>query len=281
MSEQVFTREIDGIERRLDDLQEEIGGTEILKDNEQSWAQMVSAWYALGGRRALYVASSYDYTNPQWLDSGDGGYHLTNNNAAQFGSGTSRPLIPLVTLISGSSQYFDRADGGAGNWADITGTEATIKAAQRGLSMYAWVKFANAAGSQETVIGKWNSATNDKSYLVDRLASGNIRAAISTDGTTNNSAPAIAGPAANAWTFLGLQFDPSTVCRVIVDAENVDDTTSIPASIYDGASIFAIGAAGNATLFADMDIAIAVLCASYHGLATANALYHQGVPLFK
>lgn len=246
-----------------------------------AWSHLVSTWYGLAGRRALWVASSYDYTNPQWLDIGGGGYHLTNNNAAQFGYDAARPLISTATLVSASSRYFSRPDAGVGNWADITGLETTIKAADRGLSMYAWIKFANAAGAQETIMGKWDSATGNRSYMLDRLAGGAIRAVMSNAGAANDAVANGPGAAQSVWTFVGLQFDPSTVLRSIVDADNVDDAAGVPASIFDGAASFTIGATGTPSVYADMDIAIAVLCASYHGLATANALYHQGVPLFK
>ena len=130
-----------------------------------AWKSAVSSILALPGLRACWPMSSVDYaTASQARDVAGGGYHLGNVNSSLFGY-AANTLIPCVTF-NGTTQYLTRADGGAGNWADITGTEAYIAAGQRGLTLGAWVYLSSFTPVVNAVIAKVVLAGNQLSYML-------------------------------------------------------------------------------------------------------------------
>ncbi len=262
-------RKLTETERRLD--------TQELPEKS---SDLISPFLALPGLRAFWPLSSVDYTNPQAKDLGGGGYHLTNNNTSTFGYDPTRILVPCA-FFDGTNQYLGRADGGAANWADVTGTEAYIEntaVGARGLSMGGWFRFDAAASAIEDCIGKWNDAVNN-SYLIRRIASGVINFVISTDGSTDFTlASGSDTVGANEWAWLGMTFDPSARLAGWINATQYTTAASVPASIFDGNSSFGIGAsfsAGAAARFMDGRASLCFLCAACLDDATVDSLFQQ------
>lgn len=139
--------------------------------------------------------------------------------------------------LNGSTEYLFLADVVA---IDITGN----------LGMGCWVYFDNTASATEFIMGKWTNAANQRSYRLIRVNTGVIQAQVSTNGTTVVSISSTAIVAANTWAFVAMSYDPSTSLSVFVGQEGGDNgmlektenTTSIPASIFNSNADFAIGA---------------------------------------
>lgn len=248
---------------------------------QHAWSHLVSTFYNLPARRALWIASSYDYTNPQWLDIGGGGYHLTNNNTVTFGYDTSNVLIPTVTVVSASTQYFSRADAGAGNWADLTGTETTVNAGQRGTTIYAIIRFTNAASANETIISKWTAAGNQRGYIMRRDNAGALRIDISVNGIASTATISGNTMSQDIWYFTAMQYDPSTNLSAWVNVTETPNAVGIPASIFDNTSPFQVGARGGVLDLADADFAVIGLYAAQHRDLHVKSAYYAANPLFR
>jgi len=156
---------------------------------------------------------------------------------------------------------------------NITGTESYIGAP--GLTMGCWVRFGNAAGALEYVMGKWSDAAGNRSYVIRRDVAGTITAAVSVDGTASVTATSTATPAAATWTYLALRYVPSTSLSIFVYDIPVTNAVGIPASIYVGASVFTIGAEGVFSAYSMTGrLSLCFLCAGALTVPTIKSVYH-------
>lgn len=199
------------------------------------------------------------------------GLHLTNNNNAQFGYKTNTQ-IPRI-LYDGSTEYHSRTDEAA---FDITGTEAYIN--QNGLTIGAWVQFDNAAAATEMIASKW--ATSNLSYNINRQSSGVLRFSITNDGTTTINIDTVATMAADTQYFVCGRFIPSTSIEARINGTWVENTTSIPASIFSGTADFELASNGGGSNFMDGRITLAFLCAAAVPDQFIDAYYQMTAPLF-
>jgi hypothetical protein len=263
------------IQERNDDLMNFIRGEfQARFEPNFAWKSAVSLCTALPGVRGAWPMSAVKYTNTdRAADVSGNGNHLTGSNAPQF---SSENLIPRVNF-SGANSLF-RADGGAANWADITGTDSYILSANRGLAFYAWVYFDNAIGSQEYIMSKYGAAGN-RSYRLVRQATGELRGSVSVDGTAITDVTSTATLAQNTWYFTALQYDPSTKLSVwIGDSSGLDETplaVGVPASIFDSTASFVLGAQTTATVFMTGKQSLDALCAEYHDDYIVKATFNQ------
>lgn len=258
-------------------LQNEMARNEMARNDYAAFSRVASTRLALPGTRLFVPMSSVAYTNPQALDISGNGNHLTNNNTATFGS---TDLISHVTL-NGTTQSLSKADGGAANWADITGTETYIDAAARGLTIYSWVRFDGAAAADEHIAAKWLSTGNQKSYRLYRTGAGTLRAIISVDGAANFITTTTDTLAATTWHFTVLQYDPSTELSAWINNEKVSNIAAVPASIFDSTSVFELGSVnGGALSFMAGKESMVSLCASFHSDAIIKAVFQQERALF-
>lgn len=267
MSQESLVREIDQIERRLDDLEEEIGSTEILKVGEHSWLHTFSLFRGLPILRDYWPMGSVAYTNPQAL--GTNGNHLTNNNVSLFGYDG----LAAYVEFNGTTQYLSKADGGVANWADVTGTESYVVPAQRGLTLGGWFQFDVAAAAEENVIAKWGGA-GQRSYRIARLAAGSVLAFVSVDGTAVVTATSAVAPVAT-WIFLCLQYDPGAELAIWVDNAKVANVAAIPASIFDSTAAFMIGNNTAGTGFMDGKASHCFMCAGRLSDGFITMLFEQ------
>lgn len=240
-----------------------------------AWKSAVSALLALPALRGAWPMSSVDYTVAnRAVDVSGQGNHLTDVNAVQFGYDD---LAPYVQLVSANTEYLSRADGGVANWADITGLETYVLAAQRGWTVSMWL-YSDTAGTNEVPLSKWNVA-GSRSYLIQRLAGNTIRAGVSVDGTAQVFS-ANAPFSALAWHHVVARFTPSTELTIFVDGISFPNAVAIPASIFDSVTNFEIGRLGSASQYWDGRVSHAAMCAVALSDAIIGALYHQQRSMF-
>ena len=229
-----------------------------------------STYKALPGLVGLWMCNS-PRSSGAMNDDTNNDVHMTNNNSALFSNDELAPCI----VLNGSNQYFNFADAAI---VDITGTEAYID--NNGLSLGAWVNFDNAASATEHVIAKQSLAAGNISYALIRLATGEIRMSVSVDGTAVTTIASASTVGASSWTFVAGRFDPSTELAVWVNSEKTTNTTSIPASIFNGTADLEIGSRGGGNGLLDGKIALVFLCASALSDAYITNLYQQSRGLF-
>jgi hypothetical protein len=240
-----------------------------------AWKSAVSSCLAIPSLVACWPMSAIrrDSATDEIRDMAGGGYHLTAHNVPQSGYDD----LTCFEWFNGTNQWLSRADGGAANWADITGTETKVFAAGRGLTMGIWVYFMNAAGANAMIIGKWEAVgSNDRSYRIMRQATGVIRAIVSVDGTAATVIDSAAAPAINTWTFLAMRFVPSTTLDVYVNTEKTTLAAAVPASIFDGIADFTIASYHNGLgQWMNGRVSLAWLSMSWLSDSIIDALFQQ------
>ena len=146
-------------------------------------------------------------------------------------------------------------------------------------------------------MGKWLPASNDRSYVLQINTSQRPIFMISGDGSAVYQiiSPVVMSGSAGRYHFLCGRFETVGTDEIhIFVSKNVDilgkhnelekttNSTSIPASIFDSASDFTIGAEhGGINPLVNGRIALAFLCATGLTDATIGALYQLSRPLFK
>lgn len=230
----------------------------------QAWKSAVASLMGLPYLRGAWPMSSVGYAvASRGIDVSGQANHLTDVNAVTFSGGT--PLHSYAAFVGASSQALTRADGGATNWADITGTETYVVAANRGLTLGCWVYFTAAPAAVEGIAGKYGAA-GQRSYRLTRAAGGQISAIFSSDGT-NTAAPngvtqtSTVIPATSTWTFVATRFRPSVAADVWIN-DAYTSSAAAPASIFDSATDFSLASlVGGTSTFMSGRISLAFLCA--------------------
>jgi hypothetical protein len=249
-----------------------------------AWKSAVSSLLALPGLRACWPMSSVDYAAAtQCRDVSGGGYHLTNNaGIVTFGYNN---LAPVAVFGGAANQYLSRADGGAGNWADILGTETYITAGQQGLSFGGWFLATNAAtASNQGLISKYDTgAAVQRSYVLYISGVGVPTGVISNNGVATVTISSTITLSNLTWYFLWCIFVPSTSLTIYVNGTASTNVAGIPANVFDSTSAVAIGgyytagAIGN--YFGGM-ASMCGLCAAALSDAQIGALYQQQRAMF-
>jgi hypothetical protein len=173
----------------------------------------------------------------------------------------------------GASQYHTRADEAG---LDITGN----------LTLGGWFYFNNAAGSDETMFGKWSITGNIRSYGLHRKTDGKIEARVSSNGTAETVQESTDAVGASTWAFCALRYVASSELSIFVGLPTVPgsvlsediNTTSIPASINSGASQLSVAVrevGGTPAAYADMRAAMLFLCATDLSDDHLNMFYAQ------
>lgn len=228
--------------------------------------------------RGVWSMSNVAYTTtPRVYDlTGQG-----NDLNAVAGAGSVRffylnRIVPAVRFLVANTQRLTRADGGAANWADITGTEAYILT-NGGLSISCWVRFIDAAGNAETIISKWNTTGDQRSYRLRRTGAGGIEFRISTNGLASTILASTGiTTVAGQWYYICGRFNPSTELTLRVNDETFSNLAAIPASIFDSTADFYISSETAATIaFLNGYVSIAGLYACDFGSAVESMQYQQ------
>ena len=242
-----------------------------------AWRHAVSSVMALPTLRAFWPMSSVDYTvASRARDVSGGAYHLSDNNTPLFGYDQLAPYAEF----DGVNQYLSRADGGAANWADITGAEAYVAPKAGGLTLGGWFYFDNAAGSSEYLISKWLAAGNQRSYVLNRDAAGTAAFNISVNGVAATTVLSNDNTVQSLWQFIVGRFTPSTELKIWLgtQAGGLDMNTNVvamPAAVFDSTTALAIGARAGGSFPLDGRASMCWLCASALSDSIITALYHQ------
>ncbi len=239
----LFPRGVTGM-RPPGDVNVESGYDYMINGGTTAFSRAVGAYYNFPGLRGLWRAGNRD-SNGDLYDLSGQGRTLTDNNTAITRSITS---TLIADDFNGTNEYYDRADEAG---LSITGTESHMEADLRGLCLGCWCYPDVQPGKDVGLIGKWVTGSNDRSYLLYINSSDTFSVAISNAGTTNdaNVSWTETVPATpDRWWFVCGDYDPDTsgYLRLYVGDSlgnfgYVEDTSSIPASIYDSAAAFEVG----------------------------------------
>lgn len=205
----------------------------------------------LPGMRGLWTAASIDQAGLVFDRSGQG------RSLTMVGNPTVNDYNNLVPFWDyDGNDYHSRVDEAG---LDITGTETTIKTALRGLTLGGWFWFDRLA-TVEGLIAKHAAAPNAQYQLIAQ-ADNTFRMLVSLDGTATTTVSSTNTHGIDSWYFVVGRFDPSAELAVFVNDTSTINTTSIPASIFNGTGGLNIGA--QATLNPmDGRCALAFLCAA-------------------
>lgn len=199
-------------------------------------------------------------------------YAEQNNNFNEIGSplyGYDN-LVPYVEF-DGAADYLNQNDAGAGDWADITGTETFVVAAQRGLTFGGWF-YPMTTTVAATIYGKWGAA-GQRSYRLVYTAADAFQAEISDDGTNSDTATS-AVSAINNWYCVVARFDPSTTVDVFVNGTWVTAATA-RASVFDSTSSINIGARSGGNELWNGRASLCFLSSCYISNALVSTFYQQ------
>jgi hypothetical protein len=224
--------------------------------------------------------SSVDYQQPECTDISGHGYHL--QAAAALGNVTygyfigARPLVPVARFQGAANQYLFRADGGAGNWADITGAEAqTGGMGLRGLSLEGWFYDAALSGVLEYLMAKDDGA--NQQYRLVKGAGNALTFQVWPGPVSVTSAATLRV----GWNHVaGIYDQPSQTLYVVLnDIVTPGVGGAAPVALADTAAPFTIGADGAGanrfTGYASM-CSLEACSLSQGGLATTvRSLFHQ------
>jgi hypothetical protein len=229
-----------------------------------AWGNILSCFTMLPKLRGLWFCGNVDEGGEMYDLSGQG-RTLTDANTPTYGLDG---LASYATYVRASSQRHYRLDEAG---LDITDD----------LTLFTWVRFTTSSkGVLTGILSKWLTAGSQKSYLLYKDASDIMKFAISDDG----SAVPVAVPSSvtwdsSQWYFMVGRFDPSTKASIYVNDVFDDDTTGIPASIFNGSDSFRI-ASSDAGNHLDGDVAIAGLANYAFPDYLIRALYHKSRRLF-
>jgi len=242
-----------------------------------AWKSAVSQYLALPGLRAFWPMSAVDYSAAnRALDVAGGGYHLTANNAPTFGH---ENLIPYVEFDSASSQYLSRADGGAGNWADITGGETYIESGKRGVTLGGWFKLGDLT-SGSGLMSKWDGTTAGSSYLLffrGDLANDPMYM-YGSDGAISDSVGMYFSATAINWWFIAGRYERSSQkLAIFVNDDSVSKATSL-GNLNDSTIDFRIGSMGS--WFFKGKASMCFLCAASLSDTQIWSLFQQSRAMF-
>lgn len=246
-------------------------------DTINRYGNMISHFQALPGLVGLWYPGNVQRSTGNIYDYSGQGRTLTYN-----GNPTINYLSNGVAYASldGVGDYWSRADE-----VDlrIRGNEAFVT--NPGITFGGWFNSQKAIGSFETLISKRGAAVNF-AYWIVRNNTGEMRLAISTDGTTTHNAVTTETIPTGVWFLVVGSWSPSTVTRIQVWIPSTnsyyvtENTFSVPATIFNGTADFNISGYNNGTQLFEGYVSTSFLCASYHSLAMNNSLYQQTRSLY-
>lgn len=219
--------------------------TDFVDRNESAyaWKSAVSALVALPGVRGAWPMSSIAYAQPECLDVSGNGNHLQAAAAlgnVTFGQDPTPGLAQIAIFGGAANQYLTKADGGAGNWADILGTEAYIAAANNGMTLGGWFWWTAPPGAQTDIMNK-DDLGAQRSYRLHVTAADALRILV-------NGAIAVtsADTVQTGWNHCVGRYDqPSqTVFVYLNGTETAGVAGAAPAALNDSTAPFCIGASG-------------------------------------
>jgi len=242
-----------------------------------AWKSAVSALMVLPGVRAAWPMSVVAHTAPEVTDVSGNGNHLTMNAVGGSPQFSYDQLAPYCRFVAANSQYLSKADGGAGNWADVTGTETYIRTAAQGLTLGGWFYFSSRSGG-ERLMAKEGVTT---AYRMNLTGANGIRFSVNAGGGAVDFSTAGGEIAANnTWYHIVGWFDPSTEMGISINGAFQTLVAGVPASIQDTADAFTIAATATPGNYFDGFASLCFLAAAHHEEYIIQALFQQQRALF-
>lgn len=196
----------------------DILSTDFIRRNEATvaWGKAVGMHQMLPGLRGFWPMSSSDETGAAFDLSGQGRTLAYNGNPLY----SVENLHPGIAL-DGTGDYLSRADE---NGLDITGTDATIAAALRGLTLGGWFTF-DAFDNDAGLIQKLNNGAD--SYGLFESTTGTNHAYMQINGDSLSSGALVTGQ----WYHIIMRFTPSTQYGIFVNGTWVTSAAGVDASM--------------------------------------------------
>jgi hypothetical protein len=244
-------------------------------DGSFAWESMVSALLSMPGLRATWPLSIVGASGQaQELCNA---LHLTNVNTVEFTAYQNSK--PCAIFTSANSERLWRADAAD---FDIIGSEAYVPTAQRGLTLGAWVN-RTTVGAAQTVLAKWNTAGNQRSYILQSDTDGAPIFTVSGNGTAELTINHSTACAADEWHFIAGRFRPAGTPDIDVWRNLVYETnsTSIPATLFNSSSDFEIGSNDSGANYLNGKVALAFLCVMALPDAAIKRFYYRTRPLYQ
>lgn len=187
--------------------------------------------------------------------------------------------VPYIDL-DGTGDFLSVADN---TDLDVQGNEA--QNVHPGLTMGGWFYADQFTGQFDFLIGKSTFVDPLRSYWIDSgvtIGSGNLRFCVSSNGTSAGEKIAIATTAMSTavWHFIAMRFTPSTEVAGWIDTDKYTNTSSVSATINNGAANFVIGADSVGGLLFDGKATLNFLCANAISDAIIQSLFQQTRSLF-
>lgn len=200
--------------------------------------QAVSTYLALPGLRGFWTMGSHDAT-PRVSDLSGQGRHLTLAGASLNDMITFMNLAPAFRSSITATRHLVRADEGGFR---ITGAETHVASTRRGLTLGAWVHFYELP-QNASIMAKYHTSAQRSYMLVAVSANSYLSGIISVDGTNTFTVVSDNDTIdTGEWIFTAMRFEPSTRLKIWINDNTWENTTSVPASIYNSTSEFNIAA---------------------------------------
>lgn len=233
------------------------------RDMLHQYGNALSTLMFLPSLRGVWGMGSRDENGNVYDVSGQG-RTLTNVSSMTFG--IRNKLIPYG-IHDASADLLRRT------------SEAALQIAGR-ITLGGWFYATTAAlGSAQGLIGKWLSAGNQQSYLLNLTAGGAVRAHVSSTGANDTTVDnAVVSDA--TWFHAVLKYIPSTSLSVFLNGVEVENTTSIPASIFASTANFEIGAYSTGSFVLGGRSTLCFLCATALDGAAIQSVYYSQRAMF-
>lgn len=239
--------------------------------NQRTLSDVYGVFDNLPGLRGLWTAASVDQAGAMYDRSGQG------RTLTYTGNPTLNLYNNLVPYwdYDGTGDYHARVDEAG---LDVLGTETSIVAALRGMTMGGWFWFDRLANA-EALISKLGAAGQFSHQLIVQ-ADNTFRALVSGDGTATVTVASTVTHTIDQWYFVIQRFDPSTSLEVIVNGVAAINTTSIPASIFGSTAPFNIAGQNSGSALLDGRCALAFLCGTVLPDELIQHLFHSSQVVF-
>ena len=265
------------VQRRNDEMVSLLGA-DVQKRYESSyaWKTACSMFQSLTSLRAFWPMGPSGATGAAIDLSGHARTAGYNGNPTYDFDG----LAPYIRF-DGTGDYLSVADAAG---IDITGTETTIAAGHRGITLGGWFRPEDDT-TKQGLITKWSQAAGNYSYalwLRGDVANDPVRFEISDDGTNTDTVDSGA-TTDSEWQFMAGRFnDSDTGAELAVWLDGTMTTAATArASIFSGNANLLIGGSDGPINLYTGRASMVFLCAAALADATVWALYQHTRALFK
>lgn len=171
----------------------------------------------------------------------------------------TRNGTPNVTAEATSLAVWQQFNGSSDWYSHADATSFDITA---GLTVMGWFRLDAAASGAKAIASKW--AASNLTFRLIHTSGGVGRFSVSGNGTTEIYVETANTLALEQWFFLCGRYSPSAQLKIwdgsISNLRVAENTTSIPASLFNGTALFGIGAQSGGSNFLDGAISRVALC---------------------